>query len=172
MPTSNGQVTARDIRQKAVKSLHIFDANVTTSKIADLAVTLEKNAEVIDWEVGENQAQNVTINTTFTAHASVDIDIPAWATVTAVSTASKLQATITSDTTFVYWTTIDSPGEPGGAWNEELAMTGIRHLDHTRYWEATVTPGSTVTVEFWIRTSSGSNTSNIVRLDTLALFRR
>ncbi len=174
MPTSNGQVTSRDIRQKAVKSLHIVDANVTTAKLTDLAVTLEKNNEQMDWErADEDFTQNVTINTTWTAHNSVDIDVPAWATIMALSTTGDLQATITSDTTFFYWVSIDQPGvEPGGSNTHELAMTGTRHLLQTNYWESTVTPGSTITVEFWIKTSTGSNTSNVVRLDTLAFFRR
>ncbi len=174
MPTSNGQVTSRDIRQKTIKSLHIVDENVTTAKLTDLAVTLEKNNEQVDWErADEGISQNVTINTTWAIHSSVDIDIPAWTTIMALSTTGDLQATITSDTTFNYFVSIDQPLiEPSGSFTHELAMTGTRHLHQTNYWESTVTPGSTITVEFWIRTSSGSNSSNFVRLDTLAFFRR
>ena len=173
MPVSNGQITKRDIRQSVIHDWHIRDEHVTTTKLEDLAVTLEKNATVIDWEQGLDQTQNVTVDTTWAAHVAVDIDVPAWAGIMALSTSSVMQATITADTTFAFWTTIDSPGtEPSGAFTHELAMTGTRHLGHTRYWEATVTPGTTITAEFWIKTISGSNSSNIIRLDTLALFAR
>jgi len=174
MPTSNGQVSSRDIRQKAIKTLHIVDESIATAKLANLAVTVAKNETVVDWEwVNPNFEQNVTINTTWTVHNTLDIDVPSWAGIMALSTTADLQATITSDTTFYFWTTIDSPStEPSGANTHELAATGTRHLQQTRYWESTVTPGSTITVEFWIKTASGSNSSNIVRLDALALFAR
>lgn len=170
--TSNGQITSRDIRQDAVKTLHIVDNNIVTESLADLAVTVAKNNTVIDWDVNIGKAHNVSITTSWVAHASTTVSVPSWATEMALSTFSLLQATITSDTTFQFWTTIDSPEAPDSAFTEELAMTGTRHLNHTRYWEATVTPSSTITVDFWINTVAGSNSSNIVRVETLGLFRR
>lgn len=173
MPVSNGQVTSRDIRQKAVKTFHIVDDNVTTPKLADVAVTLEKNETVIEWIQGGNTDVDVTINTTFAIHASVDILVPAWAGLIGLSTSALLHAFIASDTDFAYWTTIDSPGEPTfGGIRVDLKATGWSATPHVRYWNATVLPSTTITVDWWVRTISGSNTQNFMSLDTLAFFAR
>ena len=79
MPTSNGQVTSRDIRQTAVKTLHIKDVAVTEPKLADLAVTLEKHNEPVHVAAFESNPGLGTVLTSLPVQlATITLDIPTW----------------------------------------------------------------------------------------------
>jgi hypothetical protein len=79
-PTSNGQVTSRDLRQQSIKTLHIVDEAVTTPKIPDLAITYpDKLEEPLHIQVFESEPGiDVGLTTTPQELTSVTVDIPAW----------------------------------------------------------------------------------------------
>jgi hypothetical protein len=94
MQASNGQISSRDIRQKAIHATHVRDSAILTAAIADVAVTTEK-LEDPPWSFGQ-QAPNVadlSLTTTYTEGASLTIDIPAWVGILTILAIGRLQAT-------------------------------------------------------------------------------
>lgn len=174
MPTSNGLVTARDIRQKAVKTLHIVDENVTTDKLIDLAVTDVKNETLIDFDAETVFGSNVTINTTETQHLEVDVTVPSWASLALFVVDASIQITTGgSALTLFYRTPVGDSGEPTGTgFTRTLAANQTDSLHPQESTKTSVTPGSTVSVGLWAWVSSGSNTSNQLALRPGVIFAR
>ncbi len=80
MPISNGQVGSRDIRQAAVKTLHVSDDAITTPKIEDLAVTfpdkIDAPTHIAVFE--SNPGLGATLTDIPQELASITVDIPTW----------------------------------------------------------------------------------------------
>jgi len=172
MPISNGQVTARDIRQKAVKTLHLVDDNVTTAKLDDDAVTVAKSIAVSSYAEDFDAAGNATIDTTETQHLTVDTDVPAWATIGLFFIDTSIQVTVGgSDLTIYFRTQLDDDGVANGSGNaNELPASGTRYTSAPDIKKRTVSPGSTITTGLWVWTPSGSNSSNQLALRVGAMF--
>lgn len=173
MPTSNGQVTARDIRQSAVKTLHLRDEAVATAKIEDLAVTVDKNYTMVDFDNVIDVAANASITTSWLQFATTDIDVPAWATRALFIVHMNLGLSITTSKTLNFTSIIDDEGQEPLSWRANyVTATGWRQTTHTRTSKRTVTPGSTITVGGWIKCTSGSNSNNQLYLFTGVVFAR
>ena len=167
MPTSNGLITARDIRQKAVKSLHIVDANVTTSKIADLAVTFpDKIDDPFYVAVGESALfHNAALTTTFTEQAALSFAIPAWVNQIFVFAISTAQITNTSGSdqqirvsTGFGGTSNDS--NVGDRQTHTVPNNDVGSVAHVQTFATTGVAGSTFTVEVLARVDPSTNSIN------------
>ncbi len=166
MPTSNGQVTSRDIRKKAVKSLHIVDANIVTSKIADLAVTFpDKIDDPFYVAVGESaRFHNVALTTTLTEQASMSFAIPAWVNqifIFAISTA-QMTNTSGSDQQIVVSTGFEgtSTADRGFRQNQTVPNNDVGSVTHVQTFATVGVAGSTFTVEVLALCSPSTNSSN------------
>jgi len=150
MPTSNGQITARDIRQKAIETGHLIDENVTTDKLADLAVTDTKNNTLIDFDAQTGFASNVTLNTTETQHVEVDVDVPAWANLALWVVDSSIQVSVGgSAVTMIYRIVVGDDGSlTGSGFARTLAANQTDSIHPQESIKQSVTPGSTVSVGF------------------------
>ncbi len=167
MPTSNGQITARDIRQKAVKSLHIVDANIITSKIADLAVTFpDKIDDPFYVAVGESALfHNAALTTTFTEQASMSFSIPAWVDQIFVFAISTAQITNTSgaDQQIVVSTGFEGTTDEfnvGARQNHTVPDNDVGSVAHVQTFDAVGVAGSTFSVEVIAKVSPSTNSSN------------
>ncbi len=173
MPTSNGQVTARDIREKAVKTFHIVDDNVTTSKLTDLAVTVDKNNTMIDFDAETSSVSNVTINTTETQHLTVDVTVPAWSTLALWVVDASLQVTTVGALELRYRIVIGDDGNPTGAgFAQTVPASSTQSIHPQESIKQSVTPSSTVTVGLWAWVDSSSNASNQLALRPGVIFAR
>lgn len=100
MPTSNGQVTSRDLRTKAVRQSHVFPAAIGTTELAALAVTVDKlddpifvTAPADDVGVGTNLGALLPVGT---AINTITVTIPSWVGQLSVFIFIRLQITNTS----------------------------------------------------------------------------
>ena len=166
MPTSNGQVSSRDIRQAAVKSLHIGDDNVTTPKIADLAVTFpDKIDDPFYTAVGESaRFHNVALTTTLTEQAVLSFVIPAWVNQIFIFAISTAQMTNSSggDQQIVVSTGFEgtSSEDRGQRQNQTVPDNDVGSVVHVQTFATAGVAGSTVTVEVLALVSPGTNSSN------------
>ena len=164
MPTSNGQITARDIRQKAVKSLHILDANVTTPKIADLAVTFpDKIDDPFYVAVGASaRFHNVALTSTVAEYASLAFAIPAWVDQIFILAISTAQITNSSggQQDLVILTGFEGVGPPDDAQQTAVLDGDVGSITHVQTFATGGVAGSTFTVEIWAKVTTSTNSSN------------
>ncbi len=172
MPTSNGQVGSRDIRQAAVQTFHLTDDLVTEPKLLDLSVSVDKNNALTFVIAEESEGfHNITLTSTVLELSSFTVTIPSWVGVIHIFAIATLQLTNTSGS--------DVNGQVSCRVNDELDGTG----DHTiingdtgrlHHVEAVSisTPGSTVQVSNYAHVSSGTSTSNNGRVYGIVLGER
>lgn len=174
MPTSNGQVTSRDLRQGSVRTLHVVDENVTEPKLAAQAVTIDKLSDAVSFaRVSAAINSEGTLTTTPTEFVVVTIDVPAWAGEALIKAEGRVQvSTGATARTLVYRLALNDP-DPAidiGS-NQTLPANSITNKVITDTWSIT-TPGSTITVGFWSHLSSGSESSFNQRVQATAWFLR
>lgn len=160
MPTSNGQITSRDLRKGLLASSHFpSDPLVETGFIQDLAVTFPDKIDDPIWVTtfGTFTASNETITTTRTTFVSEVVDVPAWVDQVSVFLFGALQASTSSTQLLNIATIVDGVGG-GGTSHEAQSQTQIT-FDVTVANLAGVA-GSSITVELEAFVSSGTNASN------------
>jgi hypothetical protein len=174
MPISNGQITSRDIRQNAIKPIHVFPAAIDTAELADLAVTVDKNNTMVAFDAETGSVSNVTIDTTETQQVSVDVTVPAWATLALWVVDSSIQVTTGgSALTLHYRIVVDDSGVADGTgFTQTLPASATQSIHPQESVKATVTPSSTVTVGLWAWVDSSSNASNQLALRPGVIFAR
>lgn len=172
MPTSNGQVTARDIRQSSIKTLHIVDEAVATAKIPDLAVTFPDKIDDPFWvAVAESDLfHNVSLDTTPTVHATASFDVPAWVDQIFVFSAASAQMSNSSggDQGLVVHTSY-AGGERRGAEQQDIPNGDTGSVIHIQTFADTGVAGSTFTVELHVEVSTGTNSSNNGEINAIAI---
>ena len=166
MPTSNGQVTSRDIRQAAVKTLHIDDDSVTAPKILDLAVTFpDKIDDPFYMAIGESaRFHNVALTTTLTQQAVLSFSVPAWVNQVFLFSVSTAQMTNSSggDQQIVVATGFEgAPSESRSLrQNQTVPDNDVGSVAHVQTFATAGVAGATVTVEIHALVSPGTNSSN------------
>ena len=164
MPTSNGQITSRDIRQKAVKSLHIVDANVTTAKIADLAVTFPDKIDDPIYVAAFETAPNLgtTLNTsTFTEVLTDTVDVPAWVDAVSVLAIGMGTVSNTTGSDFQVDVAVLVDGSFNGLLRVEVPLGGRSLVSHIENANLTGVAGSSVTVSMEMRLVTGTNSTQV-----------
>lgn len=173
-PTSNGQITGRDIRQASIRTLHLLDKNVTEPKLADLAVTIDKSEVVVDFASAQDFAQNVTLDTTLRNQVTAVLDVPSWAGLATVTGLLSLQVSGTvGDFNVSAAVVIADTAEPGN-----FATQAMKNGETHQVIRANVlslsAPGSTLSVYGWAYITAGTSpqNSNGWRLYATASFAR
>lgn len=172
MPTSNGQVTSRDIRQNAVKTLHLLDEAVTTAKIPDLAVTFPDKIDSPIWSAafGALLFHNVSLTTTPTVFGSVDIDIPAWVDQVAIFAVGVFQITNTSGAEVSVFPGIEIDGDVVGGQTHEIPDSSTKTVGPILDTQNSAgVAGSTITVSMEVFLSTGTNSANFGRIAGIAV---
>ena len=162
MPTSNGQVTSRDIRQQAIKTLHILDDAVATAKIPNLAVTFPDKIDDPIWAttaISESYT-NASLTTTPQEIGSLSVAVPAWVDQVAVFALADIQigAGSTSPQGIVLSTRIDDSNN--GANQHDVTTGTTINLSHPQSANLVGVAGSTFTVNIYAWTSTGTNSSS------------
>ncbi len=176
MPTSNGQVGSRDIRQSAIKQSHVFPAAIGTTELEDLSATISKVASPSFVFVGESaRFHNVTLTTTNTNLSSLSVDIPTFVGRIFVMAIASAQITNTSGgaVDLIVSATVNGIEALGSADRQQgqVVDNSTGSLSHV-FTTAMSAPGSTVTAEVWARVSSGTNTSNNGEINVVVLGER
>lgn len=173
MPTSNGQITSRDIRQKAVKTLHIVDENVVEDKIADLAVTTAKIEDYVDLASSQDYVGGVGLTTSWQNTATATIDVPAWADQLTIYGTYFTRIIAGSDQELYLAVQIDNANTPTGLGAGGAADSGEREtVYHPFSTQLSGVAGSTVSVYGFSRVSTGSTTADLNGIELLAIFKR
>lgn len=156
MPVSNGQITARDIRQKAVKTHHLVDDAVATAKIQDVAVTVEKLDDppwVQTFTASPVAGVNLTNILGGVALCDLTFDIPAWVGTVSLHASARLQVENASGAAQTYWVTVGINGEASASmgtsnWSKHTASNNGDVVSIQRHRVVTVSsPGATVAFE-------------------------
>ncbi len=160
MPTSNGQVTARDIRQQAVRTLHLTDLNVTEPKLADLSVTVDKAAAPSFVFAGESPGfHNAALTTTAQELDSLTVNVPSWVGVIHVFGVANSQFTNSSGGNQQLNVSCRVNDEDDGARSSSVANGFVLSHDHHEAVSISI-PGSTVQISNYTWMGSGTNSSN------------
>jgi len=165
MPTSNGQVGRYDIRRGAVVETALVDEVISTAKLQDLAVTIDKNE---DYVLVESHASSpgtlTTITTSFQEVTSVLIDIPTWAGRSAFFIVGSHQVSNASGSTFnphMALTVGETDPPPTGIFDG--TVISIPHNETqtvVRFFPIDLAaPGTTVEAILWTRINSGTSTA-------------
>ncbi len=176
MPTSNGQVGSRDIRQNAVRQLHVFPAAIGTTELVDLGATIAKVAEPSFVFVGESaRFHSVTLTTTNTQLSQLTVTIPTFVGRIFVMAIASAQMTNTSGgaVDLIVSATANGAEAVGSADRQQGQVVDNSTGSLVHVFTTTLsTPGSTVTAEVWARVSSGTNTSNNGEVNVVVLGER
>lgn len=160
MPTSNGQITGRMIRQRAIAEENLADASVATAKLADTAVTVAKTDEPV-WVVAVEAEPfiNPTLTTDWQELAWVDITIPSWVGQVTVFAIANVQVSNTSGSTVNVSVSCRIDDNDDGARTGSVANNETLSIDHVEAFSLAA-PGSTVQASVYARVNSGTNSSN------------
>lgn len=161
-------VSGLDIRQTTIKTPHLIDESVTTAKIADVAVTVEKTDEPT-WTdtLFVGGTPDASLSTSFTELASVSFDIPSWVGLVAAKAFAYIRMANSSGGTQAVHSVIrfngEDPTASSGSQFTDIAsgLTGLL-VDFTIF--ALSAPGATFSVELWGKVGSGTNSGNISQL--------
>lgn len=170
MPTSNGQVTSRDIRQLAIRSNHIRDEAVETDALASLAVSIDKTSDPV-WVLGGRaiSAVDASLTTTYTQVVSSSLDVPSWVGEVSVLAIARLQANNTSGGVQGYRVQFSINGEEiSGGFQGDVPNNGTGEVVGIRGFTISA-PGSTITVAARAATVTGTNSRNYTYLSWLAV---
>ena len=160
MPTSNGQVGSRDIRQKAIKTSHVFPAAIDTTELADLAASVDKVEDPIFVLAGESEPFiNPTLTTTHTEQASMDVTIPSWVGLIHVFGVANVQMANSSGGDQNLNVSCRVNDEDDGARSMTTLNGDTGSLDHFESVSIS-TPGSTVQISVYAWVQSGTNAAN------------
>ena len=160
MPTSNGQVGSRDIRQKAVKRSHVFPAAIDTPELADMAATVDKVENPIFVFAGESEPfTNPTLTTTHTEQTSLDVTIPSWVGVIHVFGVANVQMANSSGGDQSLNVSCRVNDEDDGARSMTTLNGDTGSLDHFEAVSISA-PGSTVQISVYAWVQSGTNAAN------------
>jgi len=160
MPTSNGQIGSREIRQKAIKTSHVFPAAIDTTELADLAATIDKVAAPSFVFTGESEPFiNPTLTTTQTEQASMDVTIPSWVGIIHVFGVANVQMSNSSGGDQQLQVSCRVNDEDDGARAMTTVDGDVASLDHFESVSIS-TPGSTVQISVYAWVSTGTNAAN------------
>ena len=172
MPTSNGQVGSRDIRQNAVRQLHVFPAAIDTAELADLAASIDKVEDPIFVFAGEgNGFRNVTVNTTFTELDSLTVTIPSFVGIIHVFAIAYFQLSNSSGSKTLMAVSCRVNDEDDGGHSHDVSNNETAVMTHTEAVSIS-TPGSTVKISNYPQIGAGTNTSNQGRTYAIVLGER
>lgn len=160
---SEGQipVSGLDIRQTTVKTQHLVDLQVTTPKIADVAVTIEKTDEPV-WvrDVFTQGITNSALTTTLADIITETFDIPAWVGRVSVAAHARIQPRNTSGGVQGYALQVAFNGSGIGAATGDVPNGSIGEVTNPTAFTMT-TPGATLEVTCRARTTTGTNSENV-----------
>ncbi len=172
MPTSNGQVTARDIRQQAVRTLHLTDLNITEPKLNDLAVTVDKNSAPTFVIAEESEGfHNITLTSTVLELSSFTVTIPSWVGIIHLFAIANLQLTNSSGSDVNGRVECRVNDEFDGQGTHTIITGDTGRLFHVEAVSISM-PGSTVQISNYSGLSTGTNTSNNGRVYGVVLGER
>lgn len=162
MPTSNGLVTSRDIRQNSVKSIHILDEAVTTAKIPDLAITYPDKIDVPTWTyVFESEPGiDVSLSSTETEYASAVIDIPAWVNQVSVLATGIVAINNSSGGDLNVYASVRIDGSDDGNFRSTVINGDIGQVIHMEEGSLFGVAGSSITISLYSFLDSGTNAVN------------
>ena len=171
MPTSNGQVTSRDIRQQAIKTLHILDDAVATAKIPDLAVTFPDKIDDPFWTtvIGQFHSAGDSVTTTQTEVISETVDVPAWVDQVSVIVTGSLQISNTSGSTFNALVASFIDGGGGAGVFQSVAHNETATVVDTTVVNLAGVAGSSFVVSVESKTNSGSSSDTFHNIYGLAI---
>ena len=160
MPTSNGQVGSRDIRQKAIKQSHVFPAAIDTLELADLAVTVDKANDPLFGFAGEGDPwSNETLTTTDQELSSLTVDIPTWVGRIFVTGIALFQLTNTSGSDVLMTVSCRVNDADNFRASHEAVNNQTQVVTHFEVVGLSA-PGSSVKISTYAKISTGTNTAN------------
>lgn len=160
MPTSNGQVTTRDIRRDAIVETLIRDEAIATAKLANLAVTVGKTDEPLFVTAVESEPFiNPTLTTIETEQATVTVDVPSWVSQVSVFAIANCQMSNSSggDQNLAVSARVNDSDDGGRVMT--VINNDIGSLDHFEAADLLV-PGTSVDVSVYAWLSTGTNSAN------------
>ena len=163
MPTSNGQITSRDLRKEIIKTPHIRDEQVTTGKIPDLAITFPDKIDDPIWvDVAYDIALlNESLTTTPQTFDGPTLTVPAWVDNISVLFIGTFQMTNSSGGNQNAIMDVDLDGsEAGGGVTFTLANNATNNFTLSQVASLNGVSGSTVTSKMDAWLSTGTNSSN------------
>lgn len=168
MPTSNGQINARDIRQKAIKALHMTADSVQTAAIEALAVTEAKIEDPVWTYAAEAPTvAGVALTTTATEWISHIIDVPSWVGTISILSIGTLQPRNSSGGVQGYRLSVRYNDIQSGLASGDVPDGSIGGVFHFESLQLS-SPGSTVQVSVYAHTATGTNSDNFLALDIIA----
>ena len=172
MPTSNGQIGSRDIRQAAVRTSHLSDDLITEPKLLDLAVTVDKNNAPTFVFTDESEGfHNITLTTTVTELSSFTVTIPSWVGVIHVFAIAEIQISNSSGGTQAMLIQCRVNDEFDGQGQHNVSNNETGKTFHPEAVSISL-PGSTVQISIYAGVSTGTNTSNAGRVYGIVLGER
>lgn len=163
MPTSNGQISGRDIRQDTLRTVHMKDLIVTTPKIDDLAVTFPDKIDDPIWSTAITGGlfQNATITTTLTVFGeTLTVDVPAWVDQVSIFALGIFQLTNTSGGDVLMTAGVEIAGEVQQGRSHEAVNNQTQVMSTARVANLIGVAGSSITVQMACQISTGTNTTN------------
>lgn len=162
-------ISGLDIRRSAIRTPHLVDLTVTTPKIADVAVTIEKTDEPVWVYVAEpSPVVDFTLTTTQQEIISHTITIPSWVGTVSVYAQMRLQITNSSGATQgIEAQTRFNDVASGGA-TDDVANGTIGGSVKAEVFELS-SPGASIEVSAYGRVRNGtSNAANATTLHIIA----
>ena len=160
MPTSNGQVTTRDIRRDSIVTTLLHDDAVSTAKLVDLAVTVGKTDEpVFVTAVESNPFSDESLTTTLTEVATITIDVPSWVAQVSVFAIANAQMTNSSGGAQAINASAQVNDSLSGARTQSVVDGTVGSVDHVSAVDLIV-PGTSVDVSVYASVSTGTNSVN------------
>ena len=157
---SNGQVGRYDIRRGAVVETALVDEVISTVKLQDVAVTIEKTAEPVFVTAFESEPFfNPTLTTTFVEQTSIDVDIPTWVAQVSVFATARLQMGNSSGSTVRGRISCRVNDNDDGSSQTSIDNGESGHVVHIEASNL-IAPGSTVQVSAYAAVDTGTNANN------------
>lgn len=173
VPTSNGQVTGRDLRQKLLRSNHFpTDPVVETDFIQDLAVTFPDKIDAPIWShaFGTHAAfSNESLSTTFQTFKDLTVDVPAWVDQVAVFAVGRFQITNTSGAEVAVYPGIEIDGEVQGGVTFEVPDSSTKSMMMFRVSNLSGVAGASFTITMEVALSTGTNSANFGLIGGIAV---
>lgn len=161
-------VSGLDIRHTVINTTHLIDESVTTPKIADVAVTIEKTDDPVWAHAAE--APNVVdaaVTTAWLEVISHTIDIPSWVgTLSLLSIGSTRLRNSSGGVQGYIMQVRHNDVSSGTAW-QDVPNGSIGQFHHIESF-AISSPGASIEVSVRLATITGTNNDNVVNLDILA----
>ena len=160
MPTSNGQVGSRDIRQKAIKNSHVFPAAIDTAELADMSATVNKVEDPTFVFAGESEPfSDASLTTTFQELTSIDVTIPSWVGLIHVFGIANALMNNSSGGNQGLNVSCRVNDEDDGSRRQDVVTGTVGTVHHVEAVSIS-TPGSTVQISAYVSLTTGTNSGN------------